>query len=315
MNDVEVADLRALVTVVDEGSFDAAARALHVTPSAVSQRVKSLERRAGRVLVRRTRPVAVTEAGEAYLRLARQVVALVRATRAEADALDGTTSGPPDTVAIAVNSDSIPWVLPALARVAGERAVTFDLRREDEHHSADLLRRGEVTAAITTSARPVQGCRSTRIGVMRYRAMATPGFVARWFPDGVTADALAAAPVVDFDRKDELQTAYARRITRRRLAPPRHYVPSTADFATAVRLGMGWGMLTVQQAEDGVRAGDVVELGPDATVDVALYWQQWSVATPALDAVARAVQAAAGGAGGALVRPVRTRDGRVRPSA
>ena len=108
------------------------------------------------------------------------------------------------------------------------------------------------------------------------------------------------APIVDFDRKDELQAAYVRRITRRRITPPRHYVPSTADFAAAVRLGMGWGMLTVQQAEDGVRAGEVVELGPAATIDVGLYWQQWSVATSTLDIVARAVLSAAATA---LVKP------------
>lgn len=300
MSEVEVADLRALLSVIDEGSFDAAARSLHVTPSAVSQRVKSLERRAGRVLVRRTRPVEVTEAGAAYLRLARQVVTLVRATRAEVDAGAGAEVGSPDTIAIAVNSDSIPWVLPALATVTRQRPVVFDLRREDEHHSAELLRRGEVTAAITTSAQPIQGCRVTRLGVMRYRAMASPSFMSRWFPDGVTPDALATAPIVDFDRKDELQAAYVRRITRRRITPPRHYVPSTADFATAVRLGMGWGMLTVQQAEDGVRAGEVVELGPTATIDVGLYWQQWSVATSTLDVVARAVLSAAATA---LVKP------------
>lgn len=309
MSDVEVSDLRALLAVVDEGTFDAAALALHVTPSAVSQRVKSLERRAGRVLVRRTRPVEVTEAGEAYLRLARQVVMLVRTTRATVDAADGADrAGRPDELAIAVNSDSIPWVLPALASVTRERAVVFDLRREDEHHSAQLLRRGEVTSAITTSARAVQGCRVSRLGVMRYRAMAAPGFVARWFAEGVTADTLGAAPVLDFDRKDPLQSASIRRITRRRLSPPRHFVPSTADFATAVRLGLGWGMLTPPQAQDGLRNDDLIDLGPEMAVDVALYWQQWSVGTATLDAVARAVHDAAADV---LVRSI-SRGGRAR---
>jgi LysR family transcriptional regulator, chromosome initiation inhibitor len=291
---LDSAQLTTFAAVVSEGSFEAAARTLHVTPSAVSQRVKSLERRAGRVLVRRARPVEVTDAGEAYLRLARQVVTLVRATRAAVHTADGSAAaGRPDELAIAVNSDSIPWVLPALTSVAHDRAVVFDLRREDEHHSAGLLRRGEVTAAITTSARAVQGCRVSRLGVMRYRAVASLDFVARWFPDGVTADALGIAPVLDFDRKDELQSAFIRRITRRRVNPPRHYLPSTADFATAVHLGLGWGMLTPPQSHDGLRSGDLVDLGPVLAIDVALYWQQWSVSTTTLDAVAQAVHQAA----------------------
>ena len=40
-----------LATVLDEGSLDAAARRLHVTPSAVSQRIKALEEHVGRVLL------------------------------------------------------------------------------------------------------------------------------------------------------------------------------------------------------------------------------------------------------------------------
>ncbi|HEY3504214.1 MAG TPA: LysR family transcriptional regulator ArgP [Actinocatenispora sp.] len=287
MMDVDLPQLRALAAAVDEGSFDAAARALSVTPSAVSQRIKALEAAAGQVLVLRTKPIGVTEAGEAYLRLARQISALTsevgRAT-ADTDALP--------VVALAVNGDSLgTWVLPALAPLAAE--TCFDIRREDQDHSAALLRQGVVMAAITTDARPVQGCRVTRLGVMRYRPMASPAYVERWLSGGATVDALAAAPMLVFDRRDDLQDAYLRRRTRRRLDPPRHHIPSTADFATAIRHGMGWGMLPEAQSAGGERDGALVDLDPGRHVDVTLHWQQWTLRTPALDRTADAIRAAA----------------------
>ena len=288
MADVDLSQLRALAAVVDEGSFDAAAAALHLTPSAVSQRIKALEQSAGRVLVRRTKPTEATEAGHAYLRLARQVEALVQDVRIEVDPAEQR----PPTIPLAVNGDSLAtWVLPALATLSG--TAYFDVRREDEGRTAELLRSGAVMAAITSDAAPVQGCRSTRLGTMRYRPMASPEFVAQWFPDGVDAATLALAPVVVFDRSDDLQDAYLRQRSRRRLTPPRHHIPASSQFADAIARGLGWGMLPEEQSEQREAAGRLVKLDPDRHVDVTLYWQQWTLQTPALEVTARAIREAA----------------------
>jgi len=279
---MDLSQLRALAATVDEGSFEAAAATLHLTPSAVSQRIKALETSTGRILVRRTKPTTVTEAGEPYLRLARQVTALVQdAERPQ----DSSISIP-----LAMSSDALStWVLPVLPQLPA--GITLDLRREDQDHSAELLRSGAVMAAITTDARPVQGCTATRLGTMRYRPMATPAFAARWFADGLTADALAAAPMVVFDRKDDLQHRYLR--TRTRSTPPTHYIPGSTDFAEAVRLGLGWGMLPDQQTQGWEAAGHTVDLDPGHHDDITLYWQQWTLHTPALDTVADLIRSAA----------------------
>ncbi len=288
MSDIDLAQLRALVAVVDEGSFDAAASALHLTPSAVSQRIKALEQSAGRVLVRRTKPAEATESGYAYLRLARQVMSLVNEVRVEVDHEDQRLP----TIPLAVNGDSLAtWVLPALAGLSG--TAYFDIRREDEGRTADLLRSGTVMAAITSDASPVQGCRSSRLGTMRYRPMASPAFVAAWFADGVGAASLAQAPVVVFDRSDDLQDAYLRQRSRRRLDPPRHHIPASSQFAEAISLGLGWGMLPREQSEAAELAGLLVDFDPVHHVDVTLYWQQWTLNTPALEATAQAIRSAA----------------------
>lgn len=287
MKDLDLGQLAALAAVIDEGSFDAAAARLHLTPSAVSQRIKALERGAGQVLVRRSKPSEVTHAGETYLRLARQLTVLV--DQAQAELVEDAAL---PTVPIAVNADSLAtWVLPALVTAAD--VATFDLRREDQAHTTELLRSGAVVAAITSEAEPVQGCRSTRLGVMRYRPVAAPEFAARWFPGGPDATSLASAPVVVFDRKDHLQDDYLRKVTRKHLRPPRQHVPSSRDFAEAIRLGLGWGMLPRQQYEELVEAGELVILDERRHVDVPLNWQQWTLRTPALEAIAEAIRLAA----------------------
>ena len=282
---MELAQLRALDATVREGTLEKAARALHLTPSAVSQRLRALEIATGRVLLVRSKPVQVTESGAAVLRLARQVELLTADTARE---LGGATADRPSALPIAVNADSMnTWVLPALAPLAAD--CTFDLHREDQEHTSALLRAGTVVAAVTSEATPVPGCTVTRLGRMRYRPMAAPGFAARWFPEGPTPEALRRAPVVVFDRKDDLQHHYLRRRLGPDADPPAHYVPASADFLEAVVLGLGWGMaLDLQQP-----GGELVELDPDGAVDVALHWQQWKLRSPSLDRVREAIRQAA----------------------
>jgi LysR family transcriptional regulator, chromosome initiation inhibitor len=146
-------------------------------------------------------------------------------------------------------------------------------------------------AAVTAQAEPVPGCTVQRLGRMRYRPRAAPSFAATWFPNGSTVAALAQAPVVCSDRQDQLQDRYLRRRSRRRLYPPRHYVPGLADYARAIWLGLGWGMLPDLQAPPG----DLVDFDPDRHIDVTLFWQRWRLRTTVLDRLSEAVQQASAG--------------------
>ncbi|MCW3493666.1 LysR family transcriptional regulator ArgP [Microbacterium sp. SSM24] len=272
-----------VAAVVDEGTLDAAARRLRITPSAVSQRIKVLEEQLGRVVLVRSKPARATEAGVAIVRLARQAALLEHDTVAAlgADADEGART----TVPLAVNADSLgTWFLAPLARLSQRHPVVFDLHRDDQDFTAGLLESGTVMGAVTSRATPVAGCRVSTLGAMRYEAVATPEFAARWVPDGATPDALSAAPVVDFDRRDDLQNEWlqAMGVMGR---PPRHFVPASNDFATAVRLGLGWALLPTFQSEDPLARGELVRLG-GPPVDVPLHWQQWNLRSPLLDAIA-----------------------------
>lgn len=293
---IDQGQLDALLAAVTEGTFDAAARTLHVTPSAVSQRIKALETRVGRVLVTRTKPVAPTPSGAVLLRAARQMQAIEVDALAElGEAGDADGMGAPLTVPLAVNADSLATWFVAALRAAGP-GLAFDIRRADQSRTAELLRDGTVMAAVTAAAEPVSGCMVRRLGQMCYRPRASAAFVARWFADGVTAQGLAAAPVVLFDREDPLQDQYLRRRSRRRLSPPRCYVPGSGAFVQAVRQGLGWGMVPDLQAEPLPGEAPLVEFDARGAIDVPLYWQQWRRSSAALERVSAAVLAHAAAA-------------------
>ena len=283
--DLDLGQLRALRATVDTGTLEAAARDLHVTPSAISQRLKALEQATGRVLLVRSRPVQVTGPGRAVLRLARELELLVADTARELSDDAG-----PAVLPVAVNADSLAtWFLPALAPLRDE--VLLDLHRADQDDTAALLRDGTVVAAVTAAATPVPGCHSTPLGVLRYRPCAAPSFVQRWLPDGPTPAALGRAPVVHFDRVDDLQRCWLRRRSRGRAAPPAHHVPSTEGFVQAVLAGIGWGMLSDLQLESPALREGVVLLDPRAAVDVPLHWQRWKVHSPSLQRLSETVLA------------------------
>jgi LysR family transcriptional regulator, chromosome initiation inhibitor len=283
---IDLDQLQALTAAVAEGSFDGAARQLHVTPSAISQRIKALETSVGRVLVIRSRPVRPTASGETLLRAARQIDAV---TAEVAHELGEDDEGHLPTIALAVNADSLgTWFLPALSAV--DPPLAFDLRRADETRTAELLRDGSVIAAVSASSEPVPGCVVQPLGRMRYRPRASPAYAARWFPDGVTVAALSRAPVIVFDRTDQLQNRYLQRRSRRRLDPPRHYVPGSSSFTQAVQLGLGWGLVPDLQAET---VPELIDLDSQGTIDVHLFWQQWRLRSAALERVADAVSAQA----------------------
>lgn len=286
--------LRTLGAAVRLGTFEAAAKELHVTPSAISQRVKALETRVGRVLVHRTKPLEATEAGHVLVRLAAQTESLEREAMAELVEEDASDDAPWPAVPIAVNADAMySWFIDALVDATTRRRVTFEVFRDDQTRTTERLRRGEVMAAVTSDPHPVPGCTVHRLGTMRYRALARPDFLARWMPEGPTVAALERAPMICFDRDDTMQHDFLRKVTRRHLTPPATWIPSVHTFDTAVRRGMGWGMVVEAHARDEIASGELVEVVPGRHIDVPLYWQRWRLASPVMSDLTASVTAAA----------------------
>ena len=286
--------LAAFAAVLEEGSFEAAAQRLSVTASAVSQRIKALEDRLGQVLVIRQAPCRPTPAGERLRRRVKPMQALQ--AEALADFLPTQQAGV-RSVAIAVNEDSLQtWFLRALSLLHRQHGYLFDIRVDDQDHTLKMLRDGSVLGAVTGEAKPIQGCNVHPLGAMRYLAIASPAFAAEYFGKRIEADALARAPLIVFDRKDELQWRFIRRITRARLAPPVHYLPTSSGFVDAAALGLGWCLAPESLVAPALKSGRVVALDPKRWLDVPLYWQHAAVRSATLDAIGRALRSAAAGA-------------------
>jgi LysR family transcriptional regulator, chromosome initiation inhibitor len=282
--------LAALAAVVREGSFERAAKVLHVTPSAVSQRVRLLEERVGQVLVVRGQPCSATEAGRLLCRHVDDV-ALLEHTLAER--LPALGEGERPTLRIAVNADSLAtWFLPAAIAFSEASGALLDLHVDDQDHTASWLRSGEVVAAVTALEEPVQGCRSTPLGALRYVAAAAPAFVERHFGAGITAEALAQAPCLTFDRKDRLQAQWVERLLGRPLQVPTHWLPESHAFVRACEAGLGWGLHPESMVRGALAAGTLTALRPEV-FEVPLFWQASRLAAPLITQLSDAVMAAA----------------------
>jgi LysR family transcriptional regulator (chromosome initiation inhibitor) len=277
--DINAKQATALLAVLDTGSFEKAAGRLHLTASAVSQRIRALENQFGGPLVVRNRPCAPTAAGVRLLQYLR------RASQLEADFV-ADLNGPDDalwTAVVAVNADSLStWFFPGLAEDLLRENVLLDLTVDDQDHTYQSLETGRTIGCICTEPQAMRGCNAVPLGVMRYRLMASRTFQQRWFPQGMTRQSAARAPVIAYNRKDELQARFLKR--QFGLLPdgfPRHYLPIPLPRLHAIEQGLGYGMVPeLLLDESAVNSGEMIDLAPNHPTDVALYWHSWNVQSP-----------------------------------
>ena len=276
----------AFLAAVDSGSLEQAAARLNVTPSAISQRIAALEQDLGVPLLVRARPCRPTAPGMRLLQFLRRRALLEDEFFAEQQDDPG-----PVRVALAVNNDSLAtWLLPVLAPVLVEEGLLVEFVLDGQGHTFALLEQGRALACVSGEAEPMRGCTVAPLGLMRYRMVAAPAFAARWFPDGMTREAARHAPVMVFDRKDTLQTAFLlRHFGLPEGAYPFHYVPSSDPYVQAIRIGLGYGLLPLEQCAAMLAAGALVDLAPGLHVDVPLHWHAWRIQPPRLERMGAAL--------------------------
>lgn len=299
---LDARQLEALVAVVEHGSFGAAAQALSLTLAAVSLRIKALEDTLGQRLLVRGKQVRATPAGQSLLAHVKKVRMM------EADLLGGLLGTSVrkaqrwQSLSVAVNADSVAsWFLPGVAPLLLKHHLLLEILIDDQDHTHDALKSGDVIGCVSTLAEPMRGCVAEPLGTMRYCCVATPAVVKRCqTPSGaVSPHKMLAQPAVIFNRKDALQDAFlAQHFGLQQPHYPRHFAPAVEAFETAIELGLGWGMVPEQHlaqraALQADPAQTLQELLPDATVDVALYWQHWAREAPSAQRLTEAVKAAA----------------------
>lgn len=293
--------LAALDAIVQHGGFDKAGQALHLTQSAVSQRLKQLEDQLGQLLVIREQPPRATAAAEALLQHLRQVRAL-EADLTERLRLTGQhDSSGPLRLSVGINADSLAifgetlyqrWQQPAPLLVE----FVVDL----EESTLELLKRGEVTGCISTHSQALPGCSASPLGTMHYRLVASPQFALRYFPQGLTLAALARAPALLYNRRDRMLPGFLQQHCAALPPLPTLCVPSSHDYARFALAGHGYAIVPEAQCLPALQSGDLLELLPGKTLAVPLYWHAWSLRTALLQRLQSGVEAVAATA---LARP------------
>ena len=286
--------LAALAAVVEQAGFERAAQVLGLSQSAVSQRIKLLEARVGQPVLVRATPPAPTEIGRRLLNHVQQVRLLERDLQGQVPGLDEQAL--PERLRIAINADSLAtWWAAATADFCATRQVLMELVVEDQEVGLKRMRAGEVAACVCAAERAVAGARSLALGAMRYRALASPAFIARHFPAGVTPAALARAPAIVYGPDDQLQHRYlaALGITG---AFAYHLCPSSEGFVRLTEGGLGWGLVPELQVRGELASGRLVDLLPERFIDVPLYWHHWRNGGELLSELTERLRRAAGGA-------------------
>ena len=271
--------LEAFLAVIEEGSFDRAAKRLCITPSALSQRIKGLEDRLGAVLVKRGVPSVATEAGEKLLRRAQSMRLLESETHTDFRPGEGDETA---RLTILVNNDSLAtWLPEALADFASEtkgERVSIELLTDDQDRALESLRNGTAIAVVTSEGHPVAGARSTPLGAMRYVAVTSPALAASFRSAGLDT-ALRSAPVIFYDRKDTLQDRYLASfgIVPEAFTGVVHYAPSPTAMIDLAARGLGWCMAPESLVKPWIDKGAIAEIAPERSIDVPLFWQSSAI--------------------------------------
>ncbi|MFH0783289.1 MAG: LysR family transcriptional regulator ArgP [Pseudomonadota bacterium] len=268
--------LEAFAMVIIEGGFEKASRKLHLTQSAVSQRVKQLEDQYGQILLKRTAPPEPTERGIPLLVHYRQVRQL------EIDLHHGCESkeqSPFTSLAIGVNADSLAfWFFSAVQEVLQDEKIVLDLHVDDQDQTHQFMQEGKVWGCISTRSQPLQGCKATHLGRLKYGIFSTREFAGRWFPDGLIAEAFKLAPMARFNRKDDLNSRmFSLLLAHQPQNPPTFYLPSTEAYGLFVSESRCYGLLPEQQSRPLEASGKIINLSPEHSVDVELHWHSWNL--------------------------------------
>lgn len=278
---------RTLAAVADAGTLDGAAHELHITPSAVSQRLKALETLLGQVVLVRSKPVRLTSTGASVVRFARQAEMLERETLRTLGLLSDGASRARANAAVEVDLSSV-W-LTALARAA---AVTpMDLNIIEEPVQGPSLVSDDIAFRITTSSEEMSGSNTVYLGQGVFDAVATPAFIDRWITRGVQQADFASAPTAVVRGREDRHHAFVKAAS---FAPSRALstVASTSAARALLLEGAAWGLLPRYEARREIQMGRLHRVST-ATATERYYLRFAALESEALHALAEHVQVAA----------------------
>lgn len=174
MNDpLDLLSLRCFLTAARTLNFREAAKAEHLSPAALGQRIASLERYVGEKLFERTtRRVLLTAAGERAIPMARHLLSQSERFKQRVSA----TQTAPYTLTLGTRFElGLSWLTPALEKLTVTRPErTIDLAFGDSDELLQRVKSYRIDAAITSSRQLPRGCEYTTLHREDYVFVANP---------------------------------------------------------------------------------------------------------------------------------------------
>ncbi len=276
--------LEAFASVVETLSFERAAERLNITRAAISQRIKALEEALAAAVLVRSKPLTLTLAGEVLFKH----VAALRILEADTlNQIDRRGNRRAMTLAIGVDVYSIDtWFSSVAQQIMQRNVVELEIVVDIADAAFPALTRGEIIGCVSTESRPAPGCVAEPLGDMLFRCVATQAFMRRYFPDGFSLHAAAAAPAVSVGRRAMLLERYFHTTFGTTLGHHRkNLVPSVASQIDTITADLGYGMLPEQTVTPLLGSGALVEVQRSFPFHVPLYWHRWRNEPPICETI------------------------------
>lgn len=272
--------IKALSAVIETQSFQKAAHYLCLTQSAVSQRIKNLENFYGVPVIIRTHPYTPTPLGIALLGHLKRVSLLEESLRDELTATSHARA-----ISIAISRDSIEtWFTHIIDHLTALMPFTLDIIADDQEATLDYLQKGHVSACASTQAKSPSGCKAEFLGFFDYVLVAAPEFKRQYFHSKADfTQALVQAPSIIFDQKDTLHADYLRHyfgIDNEEINC--HVIPSVAGFKQFTLKGYAYALIPEIDIARELAEKRLINLCPDKTWKMPVYWHSWAIETRAL---------------------------------
>lgn len=269
--------LAALSAVIETQGFQSAADKLFVTQSAISQRIKSLEKYYGEAVLIRTAPYRPTALGVSLLGHYKRVKVLEEGLQADLGSENKT-----QRISLAINRDSLEtWFVPVIDELKQIEPMNLEIIGDDQEITIQYLQKGLVTACVSTSPKSIAGCRTEFMGYFDYMLVATPAFKAKYFTKGHSAQhCLKHAPAIIFDRNDTLHGKYLAHffdMNESELEVPYHIVPSVYGFRRFALNGYAYGLIPQLDILPELKSKKLIQLFPDKIWAMPLYWHTWAI--------------------------------------
>lgn len=270
---IDYRGIEALHTVIELQSFEMAAQKLHITQSAVSQRIKTIETHYREPILIRTLPYRPTVLGKQLIGHFKRVCLLEEDLENQ---LAPTSIFP--RMSIAINRDSLEtWFLEWASEAEIIREITLEVIADDQELTLNYLKNGLVSACLSTSGKAIIGGEVKPVGSMDYMLVASPSFIKNYFSNQDLKQNLLKAPAIKFDQNDRLHERYLEtffQLDDKELKT--HVIPSVRGFKQFVLLGYGYALIPRIDIVEELKKKQLIPLSKKVW-ELPMYWHSWAV--------------------------------------